>query len=117
MKENRGLHFEVCDVCQRTKIMQESWKNDVECEQLKGMKSSASKKIGKSQKRCFCSCFVSLFRETSMQSSCLQRVIIYQNNIYQILNRDNILNASTLFSVISADKDTDFLLIGNVFGG
>lgn len=28
---------------------------------LKGMKSSASKKIEKSQKRCFCSYFVSLF--------------------------------------------------------
>ena len=85
MKENRALHFEVCDVCQRTKIIQESRKKDFECEQLKGMKSSANKKIGKSQKRCFCSYFVSLFRETSMQNPCLQRVIIYQNNISQVV--------------------------------
>ena len=84
MKENRGLHFEVCDVCQRTKIMQESQKKDFKCEQLKGMKSSASKKNGKSQKRCFCSYFVSLFRETSIQSTCVQRIIVDQNNMYQI---------------------------------
>ncbi|WP_289202379.1 hypothetical protein [Bacteroides acidifaciens] len=48
MKENRGLHFEACDACLKTKIMQEGWKKDFECEQLKGMKSSASKKNGKS---------------------------------------------------------------------
>lgn len=33
--------------------MQESLKKDFECEQLKGMKSSASKKDGKSQKKMF----------------------------------------------------------------
>lgn len=72
--------------------MQESQKKDFKCEQLKGMKSSASKKNGKSQKRCFCSYFVSLFRETSMQSSCLQRIIVYQNNICQILDADIYIN-------------------------
>ena len=74
--------------------MQESQKKDFKCEQLKGMKSSASKKNGKSQKRCFCSYFVSLFRETSMQNSCLQRIIVYQNNICQIFSYRIKLNAS-----------------------
>ena len=53
MKENRGLHFEVCDACLKTKIMQEGWKKDFECEQLKGMKSSASKKTGNRKKDVF----------------------------------------------------------------
>jgi hypothetical protein len=39
------------------------------------------------------------------------------NNIYQILNRDNILNASTLLIVISGNKDIVFLLNNNAFGG
>ena len=34
-----------------------------------------------------------------------------------ILNRDNILNASTLLIVISRYKDTDFLLKNNAFRG
>lgn len=110
MKENRGLHFEVCDVCQRTKIMQESQKKDFKCEQLKGMKSSASKKNGKSQKRCFCSYFVSLFRETSMQSSCLQRIIVYQNNIYQIFAR----NALRSYVYIIGEKLPDRLLFSEI---
>ena len=37
--------------------------------------------------------------------------------IHQILNRDNILNASTLLIVISRYKDTDFLLKNNAFRG
>ena len=46
--------------------MQEHIKNGVECEQMKRMKSSATKKTGNDEKKCFCFCFVSLFRELFM---------------------------------------------------
>lgn len=76
MKENRGLHFEVCDACLKTKIMQEGWKKDFECEQLKGMKSSASKKTGNRKKDVFVP-ILFLYFDKYLYKTLIYNVLLY----------------------------------------